>query len=442
MLQRVDISLQWSLNLLENNTLTYLNNVNLILVHPIGRSGSVFLQSLFDGHRDVLMFPALGTIYSKIPKIVFDITSFLDEFIESNKSIFDSSYGYFGLGVSFVSGKFGGTGEENLVVDSSKFKREALRLLKLGGFGERGLSRLDLFKIVHIAYSAVARGEQPTTTKYILYHPHNSEEFPLLIDEWPSIRFLFTLRDPRQNWASWKKVIAIRTGIALIFHPKIEMLNCQINHSSEMSNLKEVYERVGKNQLRLIELQQLHASNKVLLKKLCAWLELEFDDVLLKSTFNGKVWNGNSADRVMTTGFNPLFTDKWHQELNDAEIKFLNSASLGTIESMRTLFPIPAAVLQKGLRPFSLSRRQLLALLLLQSMAYFVAIFMPLKNHTSLLDYLRKRLARVYRFLTLVKNILFNFFSIYRDMQKDLTILERQQSHLQNWKPNSDISFD
>ena len=289
---------------MENEILTKFNNVNLIVVQPVGRSGSLFLQSLFDGHPDVLMFPAFGAIYSKIPKLVFDIETFLDEFVESNKSIFDSSHGYFGLGANFVSGKFGENGDEDLIVDSSKFKREALRLLESGCSSKKRISRSGLFKVVHIAYSAVVTGEWPTTAKYIFYHPHIPDEFPLLIDEWPSIRFIFTIRDPRQNEASCKKVISIRTGIASIFQPYIETIYERISISGIMSDLKEVYERIGKNQLRMIELQQLHKSNKVLIKKLCTWLGLEFDDILLKSTFNGKLWSGNSADRVRTTGFN------------------------------------------------------------------------------------------------------------------------------------------
>ena len=40
------------------------------------------------------------------------------------------------------------------------------------------------------------------------------------------------------------------------------------------------------------------------MRSLCKWLDVEFLDLLLESTFSGKLWHGNSADRVSETGFN------------------------------------------------------------------------------------------------------------------------------------------
>ena len=99
-----------------------IDDMTLIVIHPVGRSGSVFLQSLLDSHRDILMFPSFGPIYTKIPEVVMDIAGFADEFVSSNRHLFDSSEGYFGWGTSFVAGKFGKNGTKDLNVDETKFK--------------------------------------------------------------------------------------------------------------------------------------------------------------------------------------------------------------------------------------------------------------------------------------------------------------------------------
>ena len=39
---------------------------NLIIINPFGRGGSIFFQSLFDGHPNITTLPSLGSIYLNI----------------------------------------------------------------------------------------------------------------------------------------------------------------------------------------------------------------------------------------------------------------------------------------------------------------------------------------------------------------------------------------
>ena len=55
--------------------------INLIVIHPVGRAGSTFLQSLFDNHSSVIMFPSFGSIFLKINEVINNFDEELDKFI-------------------------------------------------------------------------------------------------------------------------------------------------------------------------------------------------------------------------------------------------------------------------------------------------------------------------------------------------------------------------
>ena len=97
-----------------------LKKINLIVIHPVGRAGSIFLQSLFDNHSSVIGFPSFGSIFLKIKEVINNFDEEVDLFIKNNLSIFDSSKGYFGHVNFNVSGKFGKKGNQDIHVDKEK----------------------------------------------------------------------------------------------------------------------------------------------------------------------------------------------------------------------------------------------------------------------------------------------------------------------------------
>ena len=125
--------------------------INLIVIHPVGRAGSTFLQSLFDNHSSIIMFPSFGSIFLKINEVINDFDEELDRFIKNNLSLFDSSKGYFGAVNINVSGKFGNNADQDIDIDKEKFKKECrIILVNLKLQYSNNLNRIDFFKIVFV----------------------------------------------------------------------------------------------------------------------------------------------------------------------------------------------------------------------------------------------------------------------------------------------------
>ncbi len=78
------------------------------------------MQSLLDGHGEVISFPTIGFSYH-YPRVINIITAAIDEFIEKNPDIFDISLRYLGQQGDSVTTTLGGTQTDDLRVDIADF---------------------------------------------------------------------------------------------------------------------------------------------------------------------------------------------------------------------------------------------------------------------------------------------------------------------------------
>ena len=310
-----------------------LERINLIVVQPHGRSGSLFLQSLFDGHPQVTTLPHFGPIFGEIAARIDDPASHLDAFIRRGPHLFDSAQGYFGDGTRSVSGAFGSTFSDRLRVDPTVFRSAALRIFRR--VGPHPFSRATFFRVVHLAYAECVRGAAPDL-KFILYHPHNYAERNELLAAFPHLRFIAMTRDPRQDWESWRRVLALRARTSLDRLSPVFMLTTGAAYADLVGHLRQTAQELGPDALRVIDLPTLHRLGSTAMHRLCEWLDISYDECLTRSTFNGVAWAGNAADRSIRTGFQPgTVMDRWRDELPSDEAAVLSSLLSGAIEWLR-----------------------------------------------------------------------------------------------------------
>lgn len=313
-----------------------IGKINLIVTHAYGRAGSLFIQSLFDGHPDVLTLPHFGSLYSKLPEMTTGIERAVDDFIADYPAIFDTARGYFGnVGVT-VSGKFGPRGDEDLFVDRNIFKKTLLNLADGLLENKRPASRKDLFALIHLAYALCLRDFDVSEIKYIFYHPHTNDEWGILLRDYPRLYFIAMTRDPRQDWASWKKLHAIRMGREASNIPPICLFLSEYKLSRNCRTLGDLIGKLEQDHVRIIDLEQFHVMNRAAMRYLCGWLNVAFGECLMQSTFNGRQWSGNSKDLVRSTSFNPeMKLASWREELSGFEKNFIDRLLFGTIRFLR-----------------------------------------------------------------------------------------------------------
>jgi len=139
-------------------------------------------------------------------------------------------------------------------------------------------------------------------------------------------------RDARQDWASWKKIHSARMGRDASKIPPISLFLGAKYYADSCHSLSDFIGKLKAEHTRIIDLESFHVMNKAAMLHLCSWLEIDFDDVLMISTFNGQRWYGNAANLQKASSFNPTIKrDAWREELSDLEIDAINRLLPGTI---------------------------------------------------------------------------------------------------------------
>ncbi len=308
-----------------------LSHINLLVTHPYGRGGSLFVHSLFDSHPAVLTLPRCGALYSWLPETVgaAELEQKINALIAHCPGIFDSSKEYFGNMSGITTGRFGMHGEQNLIVDPAQFKRRLLALCNQAG---QQLSRKMFFILLHVAYGHCLGRHEMSQVKYIFYHPHARQEIDVVASDFPDLYLIAMTRDPRQNWTSWKKIHGLRMGRDWSTVPPISLFLEAKIYADSCHHLYRLFDKLRQDHIRIVDLESFHVMNRRAMAHLCAWLGIEFDQILMESTFNGVCWYGNATNMQQTSSFNAgIKRDAWRDELSASEIDAINNILPGTI---------------------------------------------------------------------------------------------------------------
>ena len=260
------------------------------------RSGSDYLQSLLDGHSEVLTFNGSIGLYIKFfPKINFKDDSKKNINYSINKFV----NVYYNLLCTKndnreAKNKMGINKNEYINVNLKKFKYAILNYLNLEGFTKKNFSLG-----VYFAYN-FALGLSFKNKKILLMHPHNLDELVLFYKDFKNFKYIFTIRDQRAAYLSCTYNLSSRypNSFYNLRHHYITIYCC-LMHSLFGKKLKLNY--------TCIKLEDL--PHKKTLYLISRFLKIGYEKSLQKSTFAGKLWNG---DRIQKKSYK----DKWEKNRN------------------------------------------------------------------------------------------------------------------------------
>lgn len=190
---------------------------NVVALIPYARSGSLFVQSLLDGHPAVTTLPGVylkGFFQSKVWATLYREganwrSHFVQAFCMLYPVLFDAACPSDVPGSPMNKGgrvgekcgltRMGESRNEKLILDQQRFSSELLALLEQTD----GLSPAQAFQLVHLAYErTLGRTEEK---QLIFYHIHNpdEEEYLGFIRAFPRARTCLLVRDPVQALESW-----------------------------------------------------------------------------------------------------------------------------------------------------------------------------------------------------------------------------------------------
>jgi len=274
----------------------------LAIIH-YGRSGSLLVQSLFDSHPAVLMTP--GTLLSYF----FDFWELnknrpLEELIETFVERYSGFFGNYDDPVLEREGltRLGEERAEHIAADPKIFSSAMVDLLAY----RVGVSRHDFFCAIHIAYVEATGRRVDEPSPWIVYHVHspNPERIARLLEDFPEVLLLQTVRNP-----------AIATASSFRFMTSLDRWSVGLGAEVLYYGLSggTIFNAKLEGRWKALRLEDLQKFPRQYLEAVCEWMGLAWSDTLLESSFDGRAW-WSGVSSPLVRGFNNVTTTQNYSE--------------------------------------------------------------------------------------------------------------------------------
>ncbi|HNW94301.1 MAG TPA: sulfotransferase, partial [bacterium] len=284
-----------------------------------GRTGSDFLQSLFDGHPQVLMLP--GSFYwhefYAEGGSWRDAAAVAEAFTKAYPGMFDSRQ----LPRERWD-RLGANRDEWFTVDPVAFTGHFAAAL-----AGRELNARSAFIAVHLAY-ALAAGDDIGSMRLLWYHLHHYYRLPAFARDFPQASVMLTVRNPKNTLACgidhWRAYDPVTfEPVTFVDYLQRIMLECEL----VLPHCRTV---------RALKLEALHLDSATVLRDICGTYGLDFVPSLLRSTWRGKQWWGDALSPRFLDGFNRnIETPRWRPGLSRLDAFVLDALLLPRLRRYR-----------------------------------------------------------------------------------------------------------
>jgi len=248
-----------------------------------GPCGSLLLHSLLDSHPEVLTIPTY-----------FDYYAFYDRNRKKSvnslvKHLMDSDP------ASFVFKKRNTPAEGNftrLSLDLHVFRESVVSYL-----GERELTSRSFIDAIHYGY-AKGMKQDLKRVKAIFIHNHYSDPIPRFREDFPGVRFVLTVRNPKAILYSYQARILKLCGGYIPAHMMWTMIR----------SIQLVWQRhcewlgTDSNKQMLVRLEDMHKDLGGVAERVADWMEIEKCEELYDSTLGGNEYICTTASNSNLTG--------------------------------------------------------------------------------------------------------------------------------------------
>jgi len=292
-----------------------------VLVTMGGRSGTDFLQSLLDAHKEVLTFNGHIKLYieffqqSKCLKSKsFNLQDLAHEFVGLYIEKFNSKY-------DFIERKdqLGKEEDDSLRINPQIFIKSFVSLLK-----NKKHTKKNILLSIYAAYHE-SMGYDFENLKILFYHAHHFDEVYKFIEDFPTATIVCTTRDPRAGFVStienWRKYDDNQASPNTLDHNNYLFFYFQLKRITEDEG-RLVY---SDNNHIIVKLESL--LNRKYMKDLSNLLKIQFNESMLVPTFGGKIWYGDRISGAKIRKFewseNRTYND-WRKKLSWREKYLIN----------------------------------------------------------------------------------------------------------------------
>ncbi len=292
--------------------------INQILaIQNCGPSGTTLIQSLLDGHPDIISLPGLHgqqlLVFWKKYKHL-EKTALLQQFQGEFYFYYEPSAVPNDLGLR----ELGEHRNELALINKITFLNNLEAQWQTSTF----ISSKLFITSIYLAYHQ-ALGKKTSKNPYILYPIHSlkKEYAEILVNDFDTVKFLHMVREPIQSIGSAAK--HINKYEHWDHHYLLSCISAQMISDFTLHvgphpvhGMKPYFKDMqnGSIQSRALKLEDLHAHPKESLLKIGQWLNISWDDCLLHSTFNGKSWH-NRPESIRQSGIGQQVISQKHADI-------------------------------------------------------------------------------------------------------------------------------
>jgi len=242
-----------------------ISKLPVVFLMSFGHCGIDWLHSLLDSHKQILIMPALS--FYRCWKIL-DADKIED--VEGMYNIWKSYIvKYIGPSCSNEQKKLLHSNEE-----VNKFLEKFKTLLV-----SNGLDKKTVFFSIHQSY-AYAKNLNIESKVVIVCHEHLPWAFDDIISDFKYVKILMITRDPRASIAGLWYGRVSDFGYLPDF-----TFNMMFDTWFQAADSIARYEKMLKDNIKIVRNEDLHDNLEFHMKKLAEWLEVEFSQTLLVQTF-------------------------------------------------------------------------------------------------------------------------------------------------------------
>lgn len=291
------------------------NKLQILYLSNHCSSGNTFFLSLLDGHTQILNLPGyidFNFIFSKKK----NFRDYLDTFIDSNPFFFDTTkmknnsknhQGLFFLGENC---------NEGIKIDIDQFTKLYLEFTK-----NISLSEKNIILAIYYAYAKLINKEI-NKVKYLVIYPYDHQNTIRFVNRVGNGKVIVLSRNLFNNYISFEKKLTTKLDLRNINSNEV------LNHSMKYlyNSSKNITPLIkAKVNFSIIRIEDLHSEPEKVLKKFCLLIKINYNLILLESSFVGKKYNGHSWNHDQKklkrfNGFNKSYHNaNYMDKLREAE---------------------------------------------------------------------------------------------------------------------------
>jgi hypothetical protein len=280
-----------------------------------GRVGSDLFQSLLDSHPEIIVFNGAlpfhtfwNNSFCVQSEQTFSAEDFMDEFIGNFIHKLKSKYDKMENKAFLGENK-----DQSLAINLVLFRKHCIGLIQL-----KPLTSRYFLQAVYLSYS-LCLNEDLDKKKIFFHHIHHIPKLDNYLKDFPQSKVISMTRDPRATYVSG--VENRRSYSSKADQPKsvFFILNRMIEDAQALK-----YKKIDFKVLKLEDLGE-----EDILREVCSWLEISYNDCLQHSTWGGLRWWGDRVSVSLPpheqTGFSKvMINNKWESKLGSMDLYILN----------------------------------------------------------------------------------------------------------------------